>query len=111
MDDKTLEAITELATKLGTTVEHLWAAVLRQAPISATVDIIFMAIWGAAIVGLMVCLKINEENIRDQETICIAWIALIAVGILYLVVVTSCIAMLVAAFVNPEYWALKQIIK
>jgi hypothetical protein len=38
MDDKTFQALTNLATKLGTTAEHMWGVLLRQAPITGVID-------------------------------------------------------------------------
>ena len=38
MNEATAKLIEELAAKLGTTAEHLWGVLVRQAPISATVS-------------------------------------------------------------------------
>ena len=37
MDDKTLQALTALANKLGTTAEYLWGVLLRQAPLTGKI--------------------------------------------------------------------------
>lgn len=37
MEEKTIKLIEQLAQKLGTTTEYLWAVLLKQAPIDATV--------------------------------------------------------------------------
>ena len=40
MDEKFQKLIEALAAKLGTTAEHLWGVLVRQAPISGAVDLV-----------------------------------------------------------------------
>ena len=45
MDDKTLQTLTAMADKLGTTAEYLFGVLVRQAPITGTVDLLITLTW------------------------------------------------------------------
>ena len=111
MDDKTLQALTAIANKLGTTAEYLWGVLLKQAPISATVDLLLIVAWiaGTAMIWSYVSKKSKEWH--DDAGVFVAWMCvalLVVFGALMIVLSASNIA---AALFNPEYWALKQILK
>lgn len=40
MNDNTRQLLEQLAVKLGTTVEHLWGVLIRQAPVSGLISIL-----------------------------------------------------------------------
>lgn len=110
MNEATEKLIEELAAKLGTTVEHLWAVLIRQAPISAvvglTVDAVF--IW-LVVLGWKKLSKVDFDS----------WDSDMGKGMLYAglslatAIVVACVLcelpVLVAGLLNPEYWALKQV--
>lgn len=50
MNDQTLQALAALAQKLGTTAEFLWVVLLKQAPITAAVNIAVMTACVTAVV-------------------------------------------------------------
>jgi hypothetical protein len=122
MDDKTTALIEKLAEKLGTTSEHLWSVLLHQAPISGAVDLFTVIVMVFAAVGLVRFVKDKttkpakteydpypHAEWRDEGAI-LAWLITIA----YLII-TGAIAIgstqgIVAAFFNPEYWALSYIL-
>jgi len=115
------ELIEKLAAKLGTTVEHLWGVLLRQAPISGTVDLIITIAFVVAsvfAVRLVVRNTIAPEATEANKYPRAAWRdmefpAWCGVGILVTItvgVVCNNVPWIVAAFFNPEYWALRQII-
>ncbi len=46
MDEQIEKLLRELAEKLGTTAEHLWGVLMRQAPISGVIGIlVFVLNW------------------------------------------------------------------
>lgn len=47
MDDKYQQMIEALAAKLGTTAEHLWGVLVRQAPITGAVDLAICVVLAA----------------------------------------------------------------
>ena len=123
MDDKTLQALTTLAAKLGTTAEYLWGVLLRQAPITGAIDLAVMAAW----VGMAVFLirlvrrktktpaKTEEDRYPSaewgEEGAVFSWAGAIGFALVAALIVGSQLSSVVAALANPEYWALKQILK
>ncbi len=106
-----------LANKLQVPIEILWAAMIRQAPISATVDVILY-------IGVVICIcfniwfcklclkKTNEDKYEDRwdDEVYIAaglWTVTSAI----LLICSVCLATdTIAGFINPEYWALNKIL-
>jgi len=122
MDEKTLQALTELASKLGTTAEYLWAALLRQALIGGISDIMLMAVWIAiTVLWVKVVFRKTKEPEQSKngyvspewasESAFFAWASAAILVLLTLCMITNSLSITIAAFANPEYWALKQIIK
>ena len=122
MNDKTLELLNRLADKFGTTVEHLWGVLVKQAVISAITELV-MAV---AMVALWLWVfrfvrakttkpKPTEEDRYPhaewrEEGALIAWLVT-AVGLLIaLIQVYSAATTGITALLNPEYWALKQVL-
>lgn len=114
MNEQTVKLINELAAKLGTTADMLWGALLRQAPIEAASKCISLGVMGAVIAVAVVALK----RWKPEEDSFNADVAKpIAVGVLG-VVIFACLLVfwdklptITAGFFNPEYWALKQIMR
>ena len=111
MDEKTLNALTALAAKFGTTAEYLWAAMLRQAPVAGVADLIFIALWGAVVAGLVVWMYRKSGDIQDVDVIILGWAGVLLMSGLYLLYVALSLNMILASFLNPEYWALRQIMR
>lgn len=123
MDEKTLQVLTALASKFGTTAEYLWGVLLRQAPITGVIDLALMAAWAA--LSVMWCRFVMRKTKAPKPTddgLCpsaewrdeaafFSWLsAVVLVGVTALIV-TSNFSTVAAALVNPEYWALRQILK
>lgn len=122
MNETTEKLVRELAEKLGTTTEHLWGVLLKQAPISAASDTIIMLIMLAILWGgyrlvrekTKVPPKTEENRYPDAEWECeeafAAWGVLGLYAIITLIVTCCTISSVVTATMNPEYWALKQLL-
>jgi uncharacterized membrane protein len=119
MNEQTAKLIQELADKFGTTTEYLWAVLVRQAPISSTADLIVLVISFFTLLAsayfIYWSVKGGQEASYDKENYylvaviisviaCIISAIILISGVLYLDTIA-------AGFCNPEYWALKQIIK
>ena len=116
MNEATQKMVEELAAKLGTTAEHLWGVLVRQAPISSLCDVLAIAAWFAGLVWAfrLVTRKTTENENGDAEWgyegVFWAWTVWgVTAGILVLVAGCS-FATIVSGFLNPEYWALKQVL-
>lgn len=81
MDEKYYELLERIATKLGTTAEHLWGVMVKQAPISGITDLISIVVLIAA--AFLWCKTVH----RKTKTPPIA-----------------------SSFFNPEYWALMRLL-
>jgi hypothetical protein len=123
MNAETLNVITLLANKLGTTAEYLWGVLLKQAPISGTIDLMIMGAW--LIIAVMWSKFVYKktkppeatENDRypdaewNSEPAFCAWVSAALLWVTVGLTVSDSIGGAVAALVNPEYWALRQILK
>jgi hypothetical protein len=120
MNDATIKLIEQLAAKLGTTSEYLWSVLIRQAYISAITDLIYYAV--IIITGILLWKvhkyfsvereKWDDRNFYDHEDmlavplmVCTAltWVCVAIAGIVS-------VGTTISAFINPEYWAIKQIL-
>lgn len=111
MDEKYAQLLETLASKLGTTAEHLWGVLVRQAPISGAVDLVLCIILALAAWKLFAFVKRKTADPQSE------WRFDPLPGVLVALVATilSALAMLhipgiVSAFANPEYWSLKQLL-
>ena len=112
MDEKTLKALEALATKLGTTAEHMWGVLLRQAPISGGIGLlsdallIFMLYF-----AWKKLLKVEFSGFDADIKKGGAYGLLAFVSFLGGIAVLGGIQLEVAALANPEYWALMQVLR
>jgi len=117
MDKLTEELIIELAKKLGTTAVHLWEVLIRQAIILSVVDIIVIAGWVYCLVFMYRFIDKKTKKIKgfnaqwDDEQAIIAWLIFAIVIVIFVIIVGISIGAVISGIINPEYWALKQLIK
>ena len=112
MNDQTLQLLRQLADKLGTTAEHLWAVLVKQAGIEARMDAGFAAMFLLLLVGSLVFtgyawVKKQEEEYSDWE---IGLVVAAVFSFLWLICFCVFASSSFTEFYNPEYWALKQIL-
>jgi len=123
MDEKTLQSLAALASKLGTTAEYLWGVLLKQAPIAGVTSIFIHAVWimfTVILVRFVLKKTTKPQNTKDDPYPRADWReegAAVALTAVFFFVVLTALAMIdvfpmtIAALLNPEYWALKQILK
>ena len=113
MDDKTLQALTAIATKLGITPEYLFGVLVKQAPISGTITLLLIAAWVYACVALIRVTKRKTTKAPGEyysEWDPVLWLLVGAIAIGTALVCGLQLEIAVSALVNPEYWALQQIL-
>lgn len=119
MDDKTLHALTALAERLGTTAEYLWGVLLRQAPIAGIVDLSVMAMlvvgcvsWSGFVYKKTTLPEDGCAGARwdDDMGVVLAWMSVVMLCLLTINIVGNDFSVAIAGLVNPEYWALHQIL-
>lgn len=118
MEDKIMELITALATKLGTTAEHLWMVLMAQAKVSAWVDI-GISLFGVAwiIVTLLTHNKLSEKDgdgysyYANHDGYIGLMTILGIISVLFLLFTVFNLNSIVTGFVNPEYKAFREVIR
>lgn len=115
MNENTEKLIRELAEKLGTTAEHLWGVLIRQAPITAITDLLESGILAAVcIVGGKYLLrwhkKLQESGDTDHPGFLMLYLGYLCLLVITIICVLCNVSEIANAFLNPEYWALKQIV-
>lgn len=117
MNDQTTQLIEKLAQKMGTTSEYLWQLLLSQAPISATLNLVYLLI-AVASVATLIRLHIkfsNDENKysyynMDDKLGIPMTVACILVSIYTFVCLICCPEAIITGYLNPEYWALDRVL-
>jgi len=103
----------KLADKLGTTVEHLWSVLLQQAQIDAQIWQMWMVVWMCVFGGLAV-ISIFLAFIGSREKWELWGVWFIVTGLSFVIgipVFIGCYSAIITRTQNPEYWALKEILR
>lgn len=122
MDENYRNLIETLATKLGTTTDHLWGVLVSQAPISGTIQLVLCIMIAAATAWWVVLVK--HKTIPPQkteqtpypyaewqgETASFSQFCAAVAVLITLAVIAGSADGIVSALINPEYWALKQLV-
>lgn len=106
----------QLAYELGTTPDQLWSVLLKQAFMAGVTDLIMYALLIVAMVAIFRWYKYFATNFAEiQNQIFMLFINGVGLIVSTLFVLASLIAAAynvqntMAAFFNPEYWALQKI--
>lgn len=112
MNEQIAKGLELLAAKLGVGAEVLWGALVRQAAIDSACSLIIGAL--TVLGGYFYFKKLlpwAQRNGGDNELGSI--VATILGGVvllLFSVALVVSLDVIVAGFINPDYWALKQIL-
>ncbi len=106
MNDEILKRIDLLAAKLGVTVDHLWGVLIRQARIDGIEWVAWGCLWFVLAAGLGVWMRVIYKR-EDGDGDTFITVALFATG--FVLVGLFCLSNTLGLFLNPEYWALKQV--
>lgn len=109
MNTETLTLLTALSEKLGTTTEYLWSALLWQAPITGSVHLLLLITLSFGFIYLAKRLHSSKDNIPEDEYF-LAMVIVAAFGVFLVLIFAAALPSIIAAFFNPEYWALRQIV-
>lgn len=108
-EDLTL-LLQQLAEKIGTTTEMLWGVLLKQAAIDGILGAIFIV---ASVVISIVLITLLKRKLMDEEYEFLDEsldIVCVLVPVILIVVSAVLTRDVIACFVNPEYYALKEIL-
>lgn len=108
MNQEQLVLLEKLATKLGVTSEYLWSVLVKQAPVSSTVDLILGVV---AFLVLVAAVFFAKRGLDDDEELP-AILGAIATLVSFCVFVgfLCCLSNILSGFFNPEFWALNYIL-
>lgn len=113
MNGKTIELINQMADKLGTTAEHLWGVLVKQAVVGAYAHMITWAFFGILCAAtLALTQKRARRDFAEDEisaSSVIFCVGVLATGI-WLLVVSTNLSWIITRLANPEYWALDRIL-
>lgn len=109
MNDKTEQLVRELAEKLGTTADHLWGVLVKQAGISSTVNTLALVLTGISLAAawrwVTKAIKCGDDD--SEETALLVGIFISVVSLVWFICLMSSVSDILSGFINPEYWALK----
>jgi hypothetical protein len=113
MNEELGKKLAELAARLGTTVEHLWGVLIRQAYIdgvSSLVTMLCALTVGFVAVLLFLHVRKDREKYLGKYAPAFAEYFILAV-VLFLVagVAGSNLYWVISDFFNPEFYALRQL--
>ena len=123
MNEETLQAVTALAQKLGTTSEYLWSVLIQQAYLEAGLSLVNIIVWGMITFFVVKIVyrktrtpKETKEELYPkaewtEEGAVAAWLVSGVLILIAFIIISVEFNNLITALFNPEYWALKQIIK
>ena len=122
MNETAEKLVREFAEKFDTTADHLWGVLLKQAYISAAINTMVMLIMLAILWGSYKIVR-SKTTPRLQTAVdkypraewrgegeVFAWVLLGLYAIISLTVTCCTISSVVTVTMNPEYWALKQLL-
>lgn len=112
MNEQTVQLIEKLAEKLGTTSEYLWAVLVKQAPISAAIDLgilIFSIIFGIVLLRMHRYFSKNDKYDDLEELVVVPMIIMAILFAVFIIAGVMSLPEVFSGFFNPEYWALKEV--
>ena len=117
MNEELAKKIIAMAETLGTTVEHLWGVLLKQAAISGSYSV-FLVIFTVIPLVFWIRYVYKKTCVEDQDGDCdwegegagVAWAVTVFWFLVVLFVVGFALQNAVTAFFNPEFWALQAIL-
>lgn len=105
------EAVTRLAGELSVPVSKIVGVVIRQAAISASVQLggflLLMTLYGYLCYR---CYLFTPKDSDEGTSKRVSIAGLVVIGVMLLTLVMTEGPTVMAGFFNPEYWALKQFI-
>lgn len=122
MKEETTKLIEQMAQQLGTTTEYLWSVLIKQAPIDSAVTLfqfILIGIFGYMLLRVHKKLSLTKEYDGYTRTGYSHYEELASIPMFFAMIIFAIVLLcaffaipeVVYGFFNPEYWALKQVIK
>jgi len=117
MNKDTLDFLKDLAAKLGTTADHLWAVMIRQARVSFFCDLLlYLLIGGLLGVAYKLAKRLanaadGKASYEDDTMQVTGLIVIVIIAVVLVLYAVFNIQDTVTKIANPEYWALQHILE
>lgn len=119
MNDEAIKLLESIASKLGTTTEYLWNVLLSEAKYDAIVSIIQLTIMTVFIyftikLHIKFCKEIDDKNsiyYDNEYTVGLPMIFAAIISAIFIFIILMGLPELISSIFNPEYWALKRILR
>jgi len=110
--NEALGLIEQLAVKLGTTADQMWAVLLGQAPINGIINIFqYVLICIGCFCWYRVTLNVHAKIQDSWAEENYMWVGAVWIILCVLVIcMFFCLHDTITALINPEYWALDKIL-
>ena len=123
MEERAFEYIDSIAANLGVAAEHVYGALLKQAMVSGVRSVVYIILCLAVVYMVILLLKKVYTDVKDGNNnsifldgweisaagITASFAGGIALFILFIAIIAN-ISNASTALLNPEYWALKEIL-
>lgn len=102
----------KLAAQLGTTVEYLWAVLIKQTQIELQINEFWMTVQLtiAIILAILALWALIYGKYRDDEVFYFLSFIIFLIGIIFMLSYFNNYFSNITLRTNPEYWALEQIL-
>lgn len=113
MENLTSQVVNMLAEKLGTTTSYVWDVLLKQSQLEKVKYFSLMFVLSIVIVVGFFGLRYLTRrwlDVNEHELCLIGWVVYGVLGLLLAVCIVSSGSELITLWVNPEYWALTQLL-
>lgn len=104
------ELLERLANKLGTTIEHLWDVLIKQAKIEIIRRVIYLALSILFISGSVKLIIASITNLAESSYWWFGIVCGTIFGIIMIYVSVDEIMNIKTLRDNPEYWALQEVL-
>lgn len=121
--DKIQAGLAAIATGFNTTIEYVWPIMIKQQVVQAWSSLVLILFW---FLVFFLCIKVlypyasNKRRTYEKKGwgddgdvgwFCLAWLPVISFGIISLVYFCSSIQCVITGFINPEYAAIKDVMR
>lgn len=111
MNADLVELIDKLAQNSNATSERIWEVLLQQAAINAVTYSLMLITLLLCFRFVLSCVRCKVRVTGDQTIVLLIWSVMGVATIITLLFVFVLVPAIATAIMNPEYWALQQILK
>jgi len=108
-----VHTVPDLATQLGSTVEHLWGVALHQATVDGIISLFSILLFAVILIGwTFVMLKNTADGGMWDDEVGKLMLKLFTglAWVFFVIQVCTSLPMLYASFFNPDFWVMKQLL-